>query len=75
MTPDGHRDRRFSKRVRGGLFNLLWLVVTIMGLATIDVFWPHETWGWGLLLGAGVGASAIIVVALFARRVGDRRQA
>jgi len=37
-----------------------WLISTLVTVVAFGMFFPFQTWWWGLLLGAGIGGSTIL---------------
>lgn len=51
----------WESKKRDMAFNTIWGVATLLALAGVHYVWPVHSWSWGLLLGAGVGASTVLL--------------
>lgn len=56
-----------------GALNLLWLLITLVLLMAVSWIWPHKSWQWGLLIGAGAGGGAVFIVAVIIDSMGVAR--
>lgn len=52
----------WESKKRDMVANSLWFIVTGLSLIAVTMLWPFQSWMWGLVLGAGVGGSAMIIV-------------
>lgn len=59
--------RWLKRRLANGAMNLIWLAVTAAMLVLVHYLWPYHHWTWGLVLGAGVGGSAVFATVLLAK--------
>lgn len=67
---DGGHIMNWESKKRDMVANSLWLIVTALALVAVTMVWPFQSWEWGLLLGAGVGGSAMMVVGHIVMRSG-----
>lgn len=51
------------------MMNAAWLSLTLMCAAFTYHLWPAPSWGWGLLLGSGIGGSTVMLLAYARLRV------